>query len=79
MFSRGARFREMRVFCLVSSRFCRSGLARESLACDPLRHVLPLIHRESDHRAILEIIARYKSAFRQKSVLRSRSDVCVAF
>jgi len=44
-------------------------------------HVLSLIHprSESDDQALHEIIVRYKTAFRQESVLRSRSDVCVAF
>ncbi len=44
-------------------------------------YVLSLIHprSQSDDQALHEIIIRYKTTFRQESVLRSRSEVCVAF
>jgi hypothetical protein len=44
-------------------------------------YVLSLIHPDGapSEAAIAEIVASYKSAFQQESVLRSRADTCASF
>jgi hypothetical protein len=44
-------------------------------------YVLSLIHPDGapSEAAIAEIVASYKSAFQQESVLRSRAETCTSF
>ena len=44
-------------------------------------HVVSIVHPddEASERAVLEIIAAYKSRFRQEAVLRLKSQACASF